>query len=97
VRWAADQLRAILAEHAVDIPENVATTSGCQWSSVAKNAAMSRATSCGSSPGAKCPPLGITLQRRMLYSRSAHSRGGWPSDTNMCGKTATAVGTRNGS
>src|SRR5262249_43402834 len=60
---------------------------------VAKKAAMSGATSSGSSAGAKWPPRGITVQRRMSYSRSAHSFGGSPSGTSMCGKAATAVGT----
>jgi len=47
----------------------------------AKKAAMSRARSSGSSAAAKCPPLGIEVHRRTSYSRSAHSRGGLPSDT----------------
>ena len=42
---------------------------------------------------AKCPPLGIGVHRRTLYRRSAHSRGGVPSSTNLLAKTAMPVGT----
>ena len=42
---------------------------------------ISRASSPGSSAGPKWPPVGITVQRCTLYSRSAHSRGGLPSNS----------------
>jgi hypothetical protein len=61
--------------------------------SAAKKAAISPARRCGSSAGAKWPPLGIEVHRRTLYSRSAHCRGGSPSGTKWLVNTATAVGT----
>src|SRR5882762_10366116 len=59
----------------------------------AKDAAISRASSSGSSTGAKWPPLGIGVHRQTLYRRSAHSRGGVPSSTKLLAKTAMPVGT----
>jgi len=41
-----------------------------------KKARRSSASATGSSIAAKWPPAGITVQRRMLYTRSAHARGG---------------------
>src|SRR5439155_20299419 len=41
-----------------------------------KNARTSAASASGSSSAAKWPPAGIAVQRRMLYVRSAHARGG---------------------
>src|SRR6266699_3138635 len=61
--------------------------------SSSKKAAISRPSSSGSSTDGKWPPLGMGVHRRMLYRRSAHSRGGLPSSMNWCAKTATAVGT----
>ena len=39
---------------------------------------MSRLSRSGSSTDGKWPPLGMGVHRTMLYSRSAHSRGGVP-------------------
>jgi len=41
-----------------------------------KKARSSVASASGSSIAAKWPPAGITVQRRMLYMRSAQERGG---------------------
>src|SRR6185312_15846448 len=60
---------------------------------VEKKAAISCASSLGSSRAAKCPPRGMTVHRRTLYSRSTHSRGGTASRTYSLAKTAIAVGT----
>src|SRR4029077_7733238 len=56
----------------------------------AKNAAISRASSSGSSTAAKWPPLGMGVHRRTLYRRSAHSRGGVPSSTKVIGENGDA-------
>src|SRR6185436_17294515 len=55
-----------------------------------KKARSSVARATGSSIAAKWPPAGITVQRRMLYMRSAHERGG---RTISLGKAAYPVGT----
>jgi hypothetical protein len=47
-----------------------------------KKAAMSRLSRPGTSAAGKWPPLGMGVHRRMLYRRSAHSRGGVPSSMN---------------
>jgi hypothetical protein len=47
-----------------------------------KKAAMSRLSKSGSSAAGKWPPLGMGVHRRMLYRRSAHSRGGVPASMN---------------
>lgn len=44
--------------------------------SVRKNARISCASAAGCSSAAKCPPFGITVQRRMSKTRSAEARGG---------------------
>ena len=73
--WAQRGLRAALLA--------AGTAVNCAGQLSAKNAVMSRATSSGSWAGAKCPPLGITVQRRMT-PMACGVRRCRPHPTNSC-------------
>lgn len=57
-------------------PSPTMSPSGAVQSRSRKNSRISCASVCGCSSAAKCPPLGITVQRRMSNTRSAAARGG---------------------